>query len=347
MKRHALIRPLFALLVLAIGSVVVLGQDKVDRRAPKAEKSTIISGKILEENVAGVKMKVGGKEELIPSGEIQRVYYDDVPVTARNTFNNLFIADEKDLPKTLKDYKDFREKIKDLPPASHAKRYVAYRVAMLEASLAGDDAARDAARSALQAFAAAHPNSWEYPYAARQLARLQLDKGDFEGAQKTLDVLAKSNLVPADIKQEADLMLVDVLFRANKVDQVKQRIDAALKDPKATEAQKARFTVYQIGLEAQDPNAKLEDVIKKLEAEVAKTSTENSVKALAYNVMGDCYTTKNRPRDAMWSYLWVDVVYSQDKGEHLKAMTRLLKIFEDLKDAEKVQIYKDKLARSR
>jgi hypothetical protein len=49
----------------------------------------------------------------------------------------------------------------------------------------------------------------------------------------------------------------------------------------------------------------------------------------------------------MWSYLWVDVVYSQDKGEHLKAMTKLLKIFEDDKDNEKAQLYKDKIARSR
>jgi hypothetical protein len=31
----------------------------------------------------------------------------------------------------------------------------------------------------------------------------------------------------------------------------------------------------------------------------------------------------------MWSYLWVDVVYNQDRGEHLKAMTRLIRIFKE------------------
>jgi hypothetical protein len=41
------------------------------------------------------------------------------------------------------------------------------------------------------------------------------------------------------------------------------------------------------------------------------------------------------------------VVYNQDRGEHLKAMTRLIKIFEKENDKDKATLYKEKLARSR
>ena len=72
-----------------------------------------------------------------------------------------------------------------------------------------------------------------------------------------------------------------------------------------------------------------------------------SLKALGYNVLGDVYFAKGQKRDAMWSYLWVDVVYNQDRGEQLKAMTRLIRIFEADNDKEKAQMYKEKLSRSR
>ena len=49
----------------------------------------------------------------------------------------------------------------------------------------------------------------------------------------------------------------------------------------------------------------------------------------------------------MWSYLWVDVVYNQDKNEHLKAMERLIKVFKEFNDEEHVRKYEDKLARTR
>jgi hypothetical protein len=64
-------------------------------------------------------------------------------------------------------------------------------------------------------------------------------------------------------------------------------------------------------------------------------------------VLGDVYRAKGQRRDAMWSYLWVDVYFTQDRSEHLKAMTRLLKLFTDENDAEKVKLYKEKLARAR
>src|SRR4029079_14937573 len=107
---------------------------------------------------------------------------------------------------------------------------------------------------------------------------------------------------------------------------------------------KARVDMYQLGLES--AKGDLGAGVKKIEEAISKAA-DPSLKALGYNVLGDVYLAKKQPRDAMWSYLWVDVVYNQDRGEHIKAMTRLIKIFKEANDTEKVQLYTEKLARSR
>lgn len=335
------------MIVLIVSHTYVSGQDKVERRDRKTEKNLTVSGKITEESAAGVKMKMGGKEEVIPASDIVRIFYDsDVPATIKQAWYSLFINEEKekDLTKVLKDYKDFVPKAAVAPAAM--KRYIEYRIAMLETSVADTEADKEQARKDLTAFITTHNAGWEYPFAARALARLQVEKPDYEAAQKTLEGLVRSMLVPAEIKQEAEVLLIDVLFQANKIDVVKAKIAAALSNPNTPPLQKSRYSVYQIGIEARTMDGKVDEVVKKLEGIIA-SSNDPVLKALAYNIIGDTYMKNGRKRDAMWSYLWVDVVYSQDKNEHLKAMNKLMKIFEDDKDNEKVQLYKDKLARLR
>lgn len=348
MNRH-----LFGI-VLAAGIVVVATQtcvfsdDKVERR--QSDKAVVsVSGKIVDESVAGVKIKAGMKETLIPSTEIHRVFYDDLPIASKQAYINLWNAEEseKDQAKVYKLYQDFQPKITGAPVP--IRRNVDYRLATLQAVVAETKEQKVEARKALATFITNHGTGWQFPLATRTLARMQADAAEFDAAQRNLEVLSKSNLVPVEIKQEADLMLVDVLFQAGKTEDVKTKIAAALGDPKTTEQQKTRFSVYQAAIEAKAPNAKIEDVIKNLEGIVAKTN-DGAVKGLAYNVIGDTYAstgTKENKRQAMWSYLWVDVVYNQDRTEHIKAMNSLLKIFEDEKDTEKVQVYKEKLARFR
>ncbi|MCE9532685.1 MAG: hypothetical protein K8T89_16430 [Planctomycetes bacterium] len=350
MNRHVF----HGFLALAIGIVTlqttVVGQDKLERRPPKAEKSVTVKGKIIEESMAGVKMKIGGvKEELIPSGEILRIFHGDIPAALQITYDGLFTKEdtEKDLSKLLKDYRDFYSKASASPDVKlPIKRYLEYRIAMLSALAATTDEEKDKARTELTNFITANRINWVYPFAARALARLQLEKPDYDAALKTLDPLSRDLTIPAEVRQEADLLLIDVMFQANRLEEMKAKIDAALKDPKTTQVQKDRFQVYQLGIDSQAADAKLEDMIKKLDDLIAKTS-EPSLKALAFNVMGDCYMLKNRKRDAMWAYLWVDVVYYQDRSEHMKAISKLLEIFKAEKDDEKVQLYKDKLSRMR
>ncbi len=332
---------------LVMANSFVLGQDKIERRDRKTDKPVMVTGKIVEESLAGIKVKgVAGKEEMIPGTDILRIYYDDLGAL-KLAFDRIFSNEEKekDLSKVLKEYGDFKAKAAnavELKPA--IKRYIDFRIAQVQTAAADTDRAKEEARVVLNTFVSTHPGTWEYAQAVHLLARMLGEVGDYEGAVKILDALVRNPGATPEIKQETEAMLVDAMFQANKADQAKAKIDAGLKDPSLPEQQKARYRIYQLGIAAQAPGAKLDDEIKKLDDVIAKTN-DNTLKALAYNIMGDCYAQKSRKRDAMWSYLWVDVVYPQDKNERLKAMTKLAKIFQDDNDTEKADMYKEKIKR--
>jgi TolA-binding protein len=346
--RHFLFLGLLGVaMTLLVSNSLVQGQDKIERRDRKTEKIVTVNGKIVEESMAGIKVRApGGKEEMIPGADVLRIFYDDLGAL-KLAYNTIFLNEEKekDLAKILKDYIDFKAKaanVVDLKPT--IKRYIDFRIAQVQAAAADADRSKEEARVVLNTFVSTHPGTWEYAQAVQMLARMLVEVGDYEGAAKILDGLVRNPGVPPDVKQESEAMLVDAMFQSNKGEQAKAKINAGLKDPSVPEQQKARYRIYQIGIAAQASDAKLDDEIKKLDEAIAKTN-DNTLKALAYNVMGDCYTQKSRKRDAMWSYLWVDVVYSQDKNERLKAMTKLVKIFQDENDTEKADMYKEKIKR--
>lgn len=345
MKRHLGFFALAVLICVVATQTFVLGQDKVERREKK-DGSAFVTGKILEETPAGVKVKVQGigKEEVVPSNEIKGVTYADLPAKASLDIGKLQTAEtNRDLPALLKGFEAVQAipEVKSAPPA--ARRYIDYRVASLRAFTAEGDDQLKAATKGLADFVAAHADGWEYPHAARQLGRLQADTGDYDGATRTFEALEKAN-VPPEFKHEATAALIDIAFQSEKYDLGAQRIEAVAKDPQAPAMLRDRVAIYRLGLEG--AKGDFAATVKKLEEAIAK-ATDPGLKALGYNVLGDVYRAKGQRRDAMWSYLWVDVYYNQDRAEHLKAMTRLIKIFQEEGDAEKVALYKEKLARSR
>jgi hypothetical protein len=335
----------FALsVIICVVASQTFGQDRVERRDKKGG-SVFVAGKILEENAAGVKIKPQGlgKEEVIPSSDIVRIGYADFPIGVSTAIQRL-ATDEtnRNYPVVLKGYETIQAMPEVKAIGAPAKRYLDFRVVTLRASVAETDEQMKAASKGLSDFIAANADSWEYPHAARQLARMQADTADYAGATKTYEALEKA-AVPAEFKQEATAALLDIAFQSEDYAAGEKRIEAVTKNPMSPPALKARVDMYQLGLEG--AKGDLAASVKKIEEAINK-ATDPSLKALGYNVLGDLYLAKKQNRDAMWSYLWVDQIYSQDRGEHLKAMTRLIKIFE-ADDKDKATLYKEKLARSR
>src|SRR5262249_36201669 len=101
-----------------------------------------------------------------------------------------------------------------------------------------------------------------------------------------------------------------------------------------------RIAVYQAA--CLGASGKLTEAVAQLESIIAK-NPDKEVKALAYNALGDCYRLNGRPREALWPYLWVDVIYHQDRQEHAKALAELARLFQEQGDPARVRKYKDKL----
>ena len=65
------------------------------------------------------------------------------------------------------------------------------------------------------------------------------------------------------------------------------------------------------------------------------------------NFLGDAHLAAGKPRDAMWAYLWADVVFNQDRGEQVYAVGQLVGVFEKLGDKERAEQFRDRLPRVR
>ncbi|HVK10725.1 MAG TPA: hypothetical protein VM597_18300 [Gemmataceae bacterium] len=321
--------------------------DKIERRDKKGTTTTV-TGRIVEETPAGIKVRQDGKAKdvEVPSNEVQRVLYGDYNNVLAKAVGATAASDrDHNYPDLVRQY----EAIAAMPDAklptvgANAKRYLEFKLAQARAGAAETDEQVKAAIKGLADFAAAHAASWQYPHVLRQLGRLQADVGDLAAATKTFETLEKA-AVPAEFKLEATAALIDVAFQGDQKAEVKTRLDKIVADANAPSALKDRAALYQIALGGAEGDVSA--TVKKLEESIAKTQ-DPGLRALAYNVLGDLYSAKGQKRDAMWSYLWVDQVYNQDRGEHVKAMTRLIKIFEADMDPDKVRMYKEKVNRTR
>jgi len=138
------------------------------------------------------------------------------------------------------------------------------------------------------------------------------------------------------------LRIVEMLIQAKKVAEAEARLQTMLKDLPASDPRAARISIYQA--ECQGASGRLAEAVAQLEGIITKTA-DKDLKALAYNALGDCYRLNRRPKEALWPYLWVDVIYHQDRQEHARAMAELAKLFEEQGDAARAKEYKDKIKR--
>ena len=73
-------------------------------------------------------------------------------------------------------------------------------------------------------------------------------------------------------------------------------------------------------------------------------TADPALKATAYNLLGDYYRRDPKhQKDALYAYLWVDVIHNQDPIESAKAVSRLAGLFQELRDEERAKKYRDRM----
>lgn len=324
-------RFLFSLLVLGVCWSSVSADEKV------FVKGKEIKMVIKKESGTGV----SGPGKDIPAEEILDIEYEINPIGLR--FNYRKARDfEKDslekesgrklnLAEAIKTYEDTLAKIMGQPDA---RRNIEFRIAVLRYRQATEFGQFvEFANQKLEEYKTKHPDSWQITQALRLLANLQLSQKKYAQAEKTYLELSKAP-VAEDTRQEAEFQAAQVSVQAGNYDQALKSLRAlATKLPKDN-----RF-----GMRARVGEAECLAVANKTEEAnkllrgILKDSSDKTLKAMAYNTLGKNLFKAGQFKEARWEFLWVDVVYNQDKTEHAKALYYLSQVFEKLGEADRSQ----------
>ncbi len=305
----------------------------------------------LKIDAAGVKVVNSGKvSATVTVADIVRTYPVDIKELPREQAaepTKLELA--RDFDKARAGYEAIKEKFK-AGATDRMRKWLAFRIAYTTTRAADDTPAdsgwKDKAEAGLKLlndYLADYPGGWEAWAATRTAARVNHELGKSEAAARLWAKAAKAADVTPDLRVEAAYQEADALMRAGRFSEAAGKAAEAL--PKAAPgAPKERLNLIVLAAKAAGANPL--DGVAALEAEVGKTK-DAAVRATGYGLMGELYLAGKKPREAMWAYLWVEVVYNQDKEEVAKALARLAEVFKQLGDEDRERGYHDRMRRNR
>jgi hypothetical protein len=331
--------------------------DKVTYHDRAADGKLVTTSAVTKESPAGVQLIIGDKVKTVVSpadmvrldpGAVKGVPLGDV-LAARALENG---------PDPAKPRAAFAELLKKAGPTpdAAARRYLAFREAYWAGQVANQKtgaafkAEAPKAAEKLAAVGQLARKSWEVWPALRSAARLYLELGDYAKAATALSELASVTGLPADLRYEAKLAAAEAQIRAGQglsAEGLLNQLGADKSFP-ASGPLRERLTVLTAAAklprgEGEKPTAAQLAALEK----AVNAAKDPTAKAVGYNFLGDGKRAVGRTRDAMWDYLWVDVVYNQDKDEHLLADQQLVALFERMNDKDRAEQFRDKLPRVR
>jgi hypothetical protein len=354
--RRTVILVFFSLLPVLTGAHLAQAQDPkaIVGIYLKAEPNKAIPAAIAGESLQGLKLV--NKAQPIAADEIFDIDYGNqmdakVKITsndpARTAEKAALVARAsaertKQLQAALAKYTETLQstKVEQLPLAH---RHIAFKIAYVQGLLsqAGDKKAREDAIAALKVFKAKNPDSWQLIPAMLLQARLQATNNDLKGAEATLQELAASN-APTSARQDARLQLIQVLMESEQYAEAQKRVQQLIADAPANSPFRFQARLAEAKCLAATAD-KLDPAVAKLTELLKETKDNNALHAAAYNTLGECYLLKNQYQDARWQFLWVDVIYNQDKVQHARALYHLWRIFDRLNEKERAQEFFDAL----
>jgi TolA-binding protein len=310
-----------------------------------------IKGTLKQESSQGI---VVGKEK-ISALDIVDVTYEVTPLSERLSTYRPAIKAERDAAEPgqedqrkahLKDAATkYETMLKKLAPGQEsAARHLQFKIAFLAGLLAQENGGpADLAIERLKEFKSRYPNSWQIIRCLRLLADLLMSQKRFDEAEQTYKELTGLN-VPDEVKHEAELSAAMVSLRAGQHDRALKKLnELAARLPKNSRfATRARIAEAECLVAAK----KLDEARKSLKT-IIDDAKDKDVKAAAYNALGLSYFKAGQLKEARWEFLWVDVVYNQDRAEHARALYYLMLTFEQLGEAQRALQCRELLANNR
>jgi hypothetical protein len=282
-------------------------------------------------------------------GEMPGVNRDDMLAQLKLENNK----SRKDYETAKGAYANMLKKASSAPEAT--KRHLEYRIAMMSTRIADESSDEEKwaelaniAAKDWNGFLTGYKSGWEIWPAAKSLARIYAEQNRFDEAAKMWGRMARNPELPPDLKQEAGIEEVDAQFRS-KAHSTAATLAETLGKAVTPGPAKDKLAIYQLAAKAADGGLKeatIKPIVAELEKKIAE-SKDSTVQAVGFGVIGELYLLVNKPREAMWSFLWVETVKNQDREEVLKAMCRLVLSFQAQTDEEMQKKYREKIRRFR
>lgn len=194
------------------------------------------------------------------------------------------------------------------------------------------------ARDKLNQFIRLYPGGRHIAAAREALARLQINGGDFAGAEATIAALGK---MPRG-GERAAVLRTRVLARQGKHAEAIADLDRLIaSSPKGSDRQRAARLAKAESLAAMKKYKEAETLVRQVILENPAEDAESQ--APAYNTLGDCLRAANRPKDALIAYLHTDMLYSKDKEEHPRALHQISVLFRQLKQDARADEFAQRL----
>jgi tetratricopeptide (TPR) repeat protein len=184
---------------------------------------------------------------------------------------------------------------------------------------------------ALKKYKDTYATGWEIVPCLTMSARLHEEQGDTAGALEVYEALLGIPDVPKDIRRDSEMNSAQMLLRVKSYQQAETKLKALSESLPSDDPQKAMVQVFMV--QSQMAQGKFDQAEAALQATLQSTS-DPRLKAAGHNLLGDYYRLKKPAQDeeALWQYLKVDTLYSQDKDEHAKALYFLSKLFETVQN---------------
>jgi hypothetical protein len=323
----------------------------------RADGKVVTTSAVTKESPAGVQLIVGGKvKALVSPADVVKLEPGDVKgVQLGEVLGARALEGGPDPAKAEAAFAALLKKAGPTPDPA-ARRYLTFREAYWAGQVANQKtgaAFRAEAPKAVAKLAAAGRlarKSWEVWPALRSAARLEMELGDYAKAAATLTELAGTPGLPADLRYEAKLAAAAAQVRAGQGSAAEGALDqlAADKSFPASGPLRDRLTVLRAAAKVPAGGGAKPTADQLAALEKAVNAAKDPVaKAVGYNFLGDGKLALGRTRDAMWDYLWVDVVYTRDRDEHLLADHRLAALFDRANDKDRAEQFREKLPRVR
>jgi TolA-binding protein len=304
---------------------------------PGASVKQAISGRVLgqvqSESPVEVVVKLGAGTTSVPTEQILAIRYDGQPATIQLAETRVSAGQ---LAEAAELFRKAAGEAGDKPLVVQMARY-REAATLADLALVEPDRMKDA-KDRLLRFVRAFPSSRHIVPAREDLARLQLNSGDFAGAEATLAELAR--LPKAG--DRAAVLKAKLLARQERHDEAISELDrliATLPD-RSTAKREARLAKAEslVGMKKyKDAEVLVRQVIQ------ATPPEDAPAQAAAYNTLGDCLRAANRTKDALLAYLHTDLLYAKDKQEHPRALFQIERLFRELKQDTRADEYAQRL----